>query len=161
MNARAPIAASLALLIVLLTAGTAFGQAGADLVDLEDEVVCIVCERPLSTSSGAAAEDQREVIQGLIDDGLTKQQVKDRLVAEYGEGVLVTGRSPGAAIVPIGAALIGVASIALLLRRRRGQRDGGSDGGAAHGEGPRPGTRRPAASPQDDARIDAELAERG
>jgi cytochrome c-type biogenesis protein CcmH/NrfF len=167
---------ALLLSLTVLPAGVASAQAGdrgarPNLVDLEDEVMCIVCERPLSTSAGDAADDQRSVIQGFIDEGLTKQQVKDRLVAEYGEKVLVEGSSPIAAAAPILAALVGGASIWLLIRRRRSASIRRSDPSVS-GDG-RPGGDGPAPSPasveaptlqepsaEDDARIDAELSER-
>ncbi len=124
-------------------------RANVDLVDLEDEVMCVVCERPLSTSGGEAADDQRALMQRLIDQGLTKEEVKDALVDEYGERVLVHDSSPLAGGGPIIAAVVGAGSIVLLLRRRR-------SGGAVV---------EPPVAPEDpgaddDARIDAELAER-
>lgn len=147
-------------MLALLPAGGAMAQAKADLIDLEDEVMCVVCGRPLSTSGGVAADDQRDVIQGFIDQGLDKTQVKDRLVAEYGEDVLVKDRSPVAAAAPVLAALIGAGSIVLLLRRRRAgavdHEHATERASGASGE-PLPA---PSASREDDARIDAELAER-
>ncbi len=137
--------------------------ADVDLVDLEDEVMCVVCERPLSTSAGPAAEDQRAVMQQLINQGLTKAQIKDKLVDEYGERVLVDDGSPLAAAAPFIAAAIGAGSIVLLLRRRRSDGDGsaetGTDGDAgADGDGA--ADEAAGISAEDDARIDAELAER-
>ncbi|MDO9353969.1 MAG: cytochrome c-type biogenesis protein CcmH [Solirubrobacteraceae bacterium] len=160
---------ALVLALAVLPASVASAQADrgarADLVDIEDEVMCIVCERPLSTSGGDAADDQRSVIQGFIDEGLTKQQVKDRLVAEYGEKVLVEGSSPIAAVAPVLAALVGGVSIWLLLRRRfrTTAREDDADAGVS-GDGGAPAPADAAALPEptaeDDARIDAELSER-
>ncbi len=160
---------ALIVALFLLPTAAAGGQgargAKADLVDIEDEVMCIVCSRPLSTSGGDAAEDQRAVIQGLIDEGLTKQQVKDRLVAEYGEQVLVDDQSPIAAAAPIIAAVVGATSIWLLLRRRRVGADGELDEATAQAiptdvDPGDPFAIQPT-SPEDNARIDAELADRG
>ncbi len=125
------------------------------MADIEDEVMCVQCGRPLATSSGSAADQERSLIQGWIDEGLTKAQIKDRLVAEYGERALVNDRSPIAASAPWLAALAGIASITLLLRHRR-QRDP-ADGDRADGTGA--AAPAPAVSAADDARIDAELAE--
>lgn len=163
---RGLVALILAFLLIPTAVAGAQSDRGsrADLVDIEDEVMCIVCKRPLSTSGGDAAEEQRSVIQGFIDDGLTKQQIKDRLVSEYGQKVLVDGTSPVAAAAPVVAALIGAASIWLLLRRRLAgsvRRDD-EHGPASDDDRSSGGTpAAPAASADDDARIDAELAERG
>lgn len=136
-------------------------SAAVDPVDIEDEVMCIVCERPLATSAGKAAEDERELIAGLIAQGKTKQQVKDALVAEYGDGILVKNSSVLAGAAPWLAALVGAASITLLLRRRRAVGDGDPRAAAATAAGPDPLTGpTDALTDADDARIDAELSER-
>ncbi|MDQ8047379.1 MAG: cytochrome c-type biogenesis protein CcmH [Solirubrobacteraceae bacterium] len=133
--------------------------ARASLTDIEDEVMCVVCGRPLSTSGGTAADDERAVIQSYIDRGLDKPQIKEQLVREFGKQVLVDNGSPIAGFAPIVAAVVGVLSIAALLRRRivrqRGPGDAEADGDAPAGPAP---TAEPTAA--DQARIDAELAER-
>lgn len=158
--------------LALLAAGTLLpasqASANVDLADLEDEVMCVVCKRTLATSGGDAADDQREVMQGMIDRGLSKAEIKDELVREYGDQVLVDDGNPIAAAAPVLAALVGAGSIALLLRRRRSDRAPSGELEATSGAAPptpgeRPGT-SPAPAPlsaADDARIDAELAERG
>ena len=53
--------------------------------------MCPVCGTPLALATEAPqANRERAFIQGLVDDCLTKEQVKDRLVAEYGSEVLAT-----------------------------------------------------------------------
>ncbi|MBJ7471815.1 MAG: cytochrome c-type biogenesis protein CcmH [Solirubrobacteraceae bacterium] len=155
-------------LIAVVIVGTVLpvsqARANVDLVDVEDEVMCVVCERPLSTSAGSAAEDQRAVIQRMIDDGLSKDEIKDELVAEYGERVLVDDGNPVAAAAPVIVAVIGAGSIALLLRRRRREAPAGTSARSepeATDLGATPDdTSTPQVSAADDARIDAELAER-
>lgn len=89
----------------------------ASLPDIEDEVMCPVCGTLLSLATEAPqAQDQRALIRRLIDQGLTKEQIKDRLVAEFGPEVLATPDTkgfdllawviPGAAIVLVGGAII-------------------------------------------------------
>jgi cytochrome c-type biogenesis protein CcmH len=163
-----PVRRALALLAtVALLASTAATPAiaqTADLADLEDEVMCVQCKRPLITSAGSAADDQRELMQDWIDEGLTKDQIKARLVAEYGDRALVDDRSGIAAAAPWLTALVGVTSIGLLLRRRRqhalaSTAPAATDGASRNGDGPT-APPAPAVSADDDARIDAELAER-
>lgn len=151
--------AAVLLACALASPGLALAQGTprTSVADIEDEVMCVQCGRPLATSSGSAADQQRQLMQNWIDEGLDKQQVKNRLVAEYGERVLVNDRSPIAAVAPWLAALAGIASITLLLRRRT-QRDGEPAATAsAAASAAEPAARVSAA---DDARIDAELAER-
>jgi cytochrome c-type biogenesis protein CcmH/NrfF len=58
-----------------------------------------------------------------VDQGLTKQQIKDRLVDEYGEAVLAMPRDEGiglaALLVPIAAVLALFAAGAFVLPRWR------------------------------------------
>lgn len=133
-------------------------------VDIEDEVMCLPCGRPLSSSGGTGADDQRALIRRLADQGLSKQQIKDRLVTEYGERILVKNASPVAAVAPWAAVLVGVVVIAGVWRRRSG-RDGtdGADvpaqrGGSSPDGSPAPEP-VPALDPATDARIEAELSE--
>ena len=59
------------------------------LGDIEDEVMCPVCGTPLGLASEAPqAQDERAYIQQLIDRCKSKDEVKQALVAEYGENVL-------------------------------------------------------------------------
>ncbi|MFT4034255.1 MAG: cytochrome c-type biogenesis protein CcmH [Patulibacter sp.] len=146
------------MLLLGVAAGSGLGPSAAlaarvSQADVEDEVMCVQCGRPLATSSGRAADDERQLIETWIEQGLTKAQIKQRLVAEYGERALVNDRSPIAAAAPWLAGFAGAASIALLLRRRR-QRDDtptrdGASGATVIGT---------PVSAADDARIDAELA---
>jgi cytochrome c-type biogenesis protein CcmH/NrfF len=59
------------------------------LGDIEDEVMCPVCGTPLGLASEAPqAERQRAFIERLIADCRSKDEVKQALVAEFGESVL-------------------------------------------------------------------------
>lgn len=147
----------LLLLTLLIAAAPTPGLAAGtvDPVELEDEVMCVVCGRVLATSGGEAADDQRALIAELAAEGLTKEQIKARLVDEYGKRVLVDQQSTVAAAAPWAAALAGLASIALLLRARRGRLRATSDGSEAAAAPVAPAP----LSAADEARIDAELAE--
>ena len=59
------------------------------VADVEDEVMCPVCGTPLALASEAPqAERERAFIQRLVDDCRSKDEVKQALVAEFGENVL-------------------------------------------------------------------------
>ena len=102
----------------------------ASLPDIEDEVMCPVCGTLLSLAAEAPqANDQRKLIRRLIDQGLTKEEIKDRLVEEFGPEVLATPDTkgfdlaawivPGLAIVLVGGAII----VGLRRWRRTGDGD--------------------------------------
>ncbi len=117
---------AVALTALALLAPAAAGAQQASLPDIEDEVMCPICGTTLELSDSPQAERERELIRGFIDDGMTKEEIKDALVAEYGEDVLALPESEGfdltAWVIPalgigIAAILIGLA-IARLARRR-------------------------------------------
>lgn len=117
--------ALLAALVVAPAAGATTGSARPTLPDIEDEVMCPVCGTALALSESPLAQRERALIQRLIDQGRTKEQIKARLVAEFGPAVLATPQRSGfqlaAYLVPLGAALLAVGgAVLVLLRRRRG-----------------------------------------
>lgn len=99
----------------------------ATLPDIEDEVMCPVCGTTLELAEQAPQADrERELIRRLIAQGYTKEQIKDELVAEYGEDVLAVPESEGFDItnwlVPalaFGLALLALGFGAAKLRSRR------------------------------------------
>jgi cytochrome c-type biogenesis protein CcmH len=119
----------LALLLVAVAAGCPAALAAeprASLPDIEDEVMCTVCGTTLELSESPQAERERALIRRLIDRGLSKEEIKDELVVEYGPDVLAVPEDEGfdlvAWLVPIAGLLLALAAIAgyLLGRRRRG-----------------------------------------
>jgi cytochrome c-type biogenesis protein CcmH len=117
--------------LVVIAAFVAFatpvmGQAKVDLYDVEDEVMCVSCRIPLYIAESPQADRQRALIRSYIDEGLTKDQIKTRLVAEYGEGVLAMPEDDGtglaAKLVPVIVVLAAIASLALLIPRWRRRR---------------------------------------
>jgi cytochrome c-type biogenesis protein CcmH/NrfF len=96
----------------------------ASLPDIEDEVMCPTCGTVLGHSFSPQAERERAFIRAQIEQGRTKQQIKDALVAEFGEDVLATPRDEGfdltAYVVPVVALVVAAVAIAFgLLRWRR------------------------------------------
>ena len=58
------------------------------LNELENEIMCPVCNTTLAESNSDAAKQIERVIQAQIKAGATKQQIKDFLVSQYGEQIL-------------------------------------------------------------------------
>ncbi len=139
---------------ILLAAGqaTALGQEPepqTNLADISDEVMCPVCGVPLELAQEAPqAEAERDFIRELIAEGKTKDEVKDALVAEYGENVLAVPGDDGfglaAWLIPIAAFITAAIAIGIALRRwrhtngsaePRGDGTAGPAGDAADAEG--------------------------
>jgi cytochrome c-type biogenesis protein CcmH len=96
----------------------------ASLPDIADEVMCVVCGVPLELAPDAPqAQAERAFIRRLIAQGKTKDEIKDALVAEYGEDVLATPGDDGfglaAWLIPGAAILFAAIAIAIALRRWR------------------------------------------
>jgi cytochrome c-type biogenesis protein CcmH/NrfF len=132
--ARMLVAAALALLApapALADTSSSAGIAGsapgtparASLPDIEDEVMCPICGTLLQLSNSPQADRERALIRNLIAEGKTKQQIKDDLVAEYGDDVLATPDDKGfdltAWVLPIAALLVAAIGIGLALWRWR------------------------------------------
>jgi cytochrome c-type biogenesis protein CcmH/NrfF len=120
----------LALALALAAAPAFAAEPQTTLPDIEDEVMCVVCGVVLEHAIDAPqALQERDLIRRLIAQGLTKDEIKDRLVDEYGEEVLsIPGDSgfdlaawlvPGAAIVLAGGAIV----VGLRRWRRADRRD--------------------------------------
>jgi cytochrome c-type biogenesis protein CcmH len=133
-------AAVLALLLLLaLAPGALAAQPKASFNDVEDEVMCDTCNVPLNIADSDRAEQERQIIRKLIAQGLTKEQIKDRLKAQYGPGILASPQDSGFSLaawwVPVGVVLALLALIAALLPRwrRRDPPGGGDDDGGDSG----------------------------
>jgi cytochrome c-type biogenesis protein CcmH len=123
----------LAVLAVLATPAVASGA--ASLPDIEDEVMCVECGTALNISQSPAADGERRFIRRRIAEGLTKEQIKAALVAEYGRNVLGSPPDKGFAraiyLVPIGLAVVVALALALAARRWRRPSEGTETGGPA------------------------------
>jgi cytochrome c-type biogenesis protein CcmH/NrfF len=116
-----------AALVLALTLAAAAPAGAAEpqtsLPDVEDEVMCVTCNVPLNIAESPQASRQRALIRRLVDQGLTKEQVKAELVAEYGEDVLALPEEEGvniaAYVVPIALVLAMLAAAAVVLPRWR------------------------------------------
>ena len=111
------------------------------LPDIEDEVMCVVCGVTLELATEAPqAIQEREFIRELIAQGLTKDEIKDRLVDEFGSEVLAIPEDSGfdlvAWLVP-GVAIL-CAAVAIFVGLRRWKRGGPTSNGGGSAA-PEPG----------------------
>jgi cytochrome c-type biogenesis protein CcmH len=153
---RLGVALALLALAVPTAAATA-AEPRTSLPDIEDEVMCIVCGVTLELATEAPqAIQERDFIRELIAKGLTKDEIKDRLVDEFGSEVLAipgdSGFDLAAWLVPGVAIVLGAGAIFVGLRRWRRTGSTPNGGGSA---GPEPAESEAAA---DTERLDADLA---
>ena len=146
MRARLALVAALLLALLAPAAGAA---ERASLIEIEKQVMCPVCGTLLQLSASPQAQREKVFISRLIDEGRSEQQIKDALVAEYGNEVLAlpqgSGFSLSAYVVPIVAFLFAAIALAIgILRWRRA-----SGGPTSRPRGP---------SDEDSDRLDADLA---
>jgi cytochrome c-type biogenesis protein CcmH len=85
------------------------------LAELEGEVMCPVCETTLDQSSSPAAQQIKRVIANRIAAGDTKTQIKDRLVAEYGNAILAAPPHKGFGLVAWWLPVIGILAAAVAV----------------------------------------------
>jgi cytochrome c-type biogenesis protein CcmH len=116
----------LAALVACLAAQTA-AVPRTSLHEIETEVMCQVCGTPLALAQDSPeASRERSFIMGLIDQGETKQQIEQALVAQYGPGVLAVPKDQGfdlsAYLVPIGALAAALAAVGVAVVRWRNKR---------------------------------------
>ena len=132
------------LLLVILALGAAPAAAQdcpkTTLGDIEDEVMCPVCGTPLGLASEAPqAQRERAYIERLIASCKSKDQVKQALVAEFGDSVLALPGDQGnddfgdvlVYVVPALGILLAAGGIAFAVLRWRGR--GGGPGGRRGG----------------------------
>ncbi|HEX8645834.1 MAG TPA: cytochrome c-type biogenesis protein CcmH [Thermoleophilaceae bacterium] len=155
-------AALLAALLALAGPASALAQCPrTSVADLEDEIMCPVCGTSLATAGDAPlAVQQRRLIDRLVQQCRSKDQIKTALVAQYGEAVLAEPEKKGFGLttylVPGIAFLAGAAAVGfawLRWRRARGEpAPAGEAAGAAAAAGAGAG-----AAPGDTARLDEDM----
>ena len=114
--------AAIALLASAVPALAATPQ--TELPDIEDEVMCPICGTLLELAQSPQAERERVYISGLIAEGRTKAEIKDELVAQYGDRVLAlpggSGFDLSAYLVPAIAFVAAAVALAISIWRWRG-----------------------------------------
>jgi cytochrome c-type biogenesis protein CcmH len=104
------------LVAVLIAAPVAqAGERDPSLSELEGEVMCPVCGTTLDQSNSPAAAQIKRLIANRIAAGDTKSQIKDRLVAEYGEAILAAPRQKGLGLLAWWLPVAGIVVAAVLV----------------------------------------------
>jgi cytochrome c-type biogenesis protein CcmH len=150
------LATALVALLALAAPAAAQQCPRTSLGDIEDEVMCPRCERPLNTvDREPQAQRQRAFIQGQIDQCKSKEEIKDALVAQFGPDVLSVPESEGfdatAFIVPVAVPLLALGAIGLTAMRWRRRRPAGAAPAATATDA------ESSLDPSDSARLDEDL----
>jgi cytochrome c-type biogenesis protein CcmH len=148
---RAALVLALALALVL-AAPAAASEQHPTLLDLEDEVMCPVCNTTLDQSSSPTARAIQRFISRRIKAGDTKSEIKRTLVANFGPAILAAPPRKGFDLLAWWLPFVGILAAAVVLGglavRWTRRRDPGSDAG---------GSGRPL-DPELDRRVDEALA---
>jgi cytochrome c-type biogenesis protein CcmH len=141
----------------LLLAPAAFAsERHPTLNELENEVMCPVCNTTLAQSDSPAAHQIERDISARIRQGWTKNQIKDSLVSEYGESILASPPKRGFNLLAWLLPLVGIGLAAIVLGlaawgwSRNRQEPETLTAPSRNGQGP--------IDPELDRRVDEELA---
>jgi cytochrome c-type biogenesis protein CcmH/NrfF len=140
------------LLLALSPAAAVAARPRASLTDIENDVMCVACHESLAVAQSPEAYSERSYVRNLIGQGLTKKQIENQLVAQYGPAVL--GQPPAKGfdlvvyIVPAAIVALGVTLLAITIPRwRRRSRQRAAEPQTA-----------PPLDPQDAQRLEEDLA---
>ena len=101
-------------------ASSAFAADPPSAADLEAELVCPTCKTTLDQSNAPVAQRMKHFIRERIAAGDSEEEIKDALVAQFGENVLATPSKSGfgllAWLLPLGVLVVGAVGVALLVR---------------------------------------------
>lgn len=137
-------------------AAAACAKPHTSLAALEGEIMCPTCHTTLDQSSSPIADRMRAFISARIAAGDTKSEIKAKLVAQFGPGVLAEPAKHGfdllAWVLPLLALGLGAAVIGVLVVRWSRSRDPAPDAGSPEANG------RVQLDPVLEKRLDDELA---
>jgi cytochrome c-type biogenesis protein CcmH len=109
------------LVALVLPAAALASEEHPTLRELEGELMCPTCETTLELSNAPAANQIRRFVRVRIAAGDTKSEIEDKLVAEFGRGVLASPPKEGfdllAWVLPLLAVGVGAGVIGLLVVR--------------------------------------------
>ena len=119
--------AVLLVLALVLAGRAAASESRPTASELESELVCPVCQATLDTSDAPIARRMKAFIRARIAAGDSKSEIKAKLVADFGTGVLAVPPRKGfdwiAWVLPLAGLAVGAAVLGVLAwhwSRRRG-----------------------------------------
>ena len=85
------------------------------LAELERELVCPTCQTTLDQSDSPIARRMKQYIAGRVAAGDTKSEIREKLVEQFGQGVLSEPPRHGFALLAWALPLLGAGAAALAL----------------------------------------------
>lgn len=138
--------------LLLPSAASAVSGLRTELNEIEGEVMCPVCGTLLELAESPQATREKAFIEKLVKEGQSKDEIKEALVAQYGDAVLAepkgSGFSLSAYVVPIIAFIVAVVLLGFAVWKWR-KASGKSEDRHPEVEGP---------SDEDRRRLDDDLA---
>jgi cytochrome c-type biogenesis protein CcmH/NrfF len=119
------LAAAISAAALAAASGPALGAVTprASLTDIENDVMCVVCNTPLAVSQSPEADRERVFINDLIAKGYTKGQIEKAMVVQYGPSVLALPPAHGfnltVYVLPPAIVLLGAGGLLWALPRWR------------------------------------------
>ena len=131
--ARVRVLTTVAAFAVLVIAASAFAQPPATNVDdarmyeVGSQLRCVVCQNlSVADSPSEMANQMRAIVRERLASGETPAQVRQYFVERYGDWILLAPPRSGFTLIvwlaPLVAVLVGLALVALLVRRWTGRR---------------------------------------
>ncbi|MGH3082624.1 MAG: cytochrome c-type biogenesis protein [Gaiellaceae bacterium] len=109
---------AIGLALVLVPAAAA---ACPTVADLEDELICPTCKTTLDQSDAPVARQIKAIVARRVADCVSKQRIKDELVADFGPSVLAAPPREGfhwlAWVLPPFGLLVAAGVISVLVWR--------------------------------------------
>jgi cytochrome c-type biogenesis protein CcmH len=113
-------------LVLAIAAPAAASEERPTQHELESELICPTCHTTLDQSNAPVAQQMKTLIARRISAGDTKSEIEQRLVAEYGRGVLAKPDTKGfdllAWVLPIVGLLAGAVVVGIAAWRWSGRR---------------------------------------
>jgi cytochrome c-type biogenesis protein CcmH len=79
---------SLVIALALIPAAGAGAASKVSFTDIQNNLMCVACHEPLAVAQSQEAFSERAYVRELIAQGLTKKQILNQMVSQYGEEVL-------------------------------------------------------------------------
>jgi cytochrome c-type biogenesis protein CcmH len=113
--------AAIVLLALLTAAPAAASEQSPTQAELEAELICPECATTLNQSNAPIAQRMKVFVAERIAAGDTKSEIKDKLVAQFGPGVLAAPPREGfdliAWVLPLAGLAIGAVVLGVAIRR--------------------------------------------
>jgi cytochrome c-type biogenesis protein CcmH len=122
------VLAALALVSAVLAfvSGAGVAARAPSAAEIESQFVCVTCKTTLDESDSPIARRMKAYIHTRLAQGASERQIKDELVAQFGEGVLASPPTHGfdllAWVLPIGGigvGAVGLGALAWVWSRKR------------------------------------------